>query len=148
MHKHEHAATSSVIVGSGAADAGESAEQLLIRQALESELPLLVVVWTDGTGIGQGFLRLLEEWAPQADGRLQIFRLDAARSPKLAKLLGIPLAPGLALFSQGVMRYQFIGNMSRRELDEVLERASILGALESGTGASGGGIVEPPKVAE
>jgi thioredoxin 1 len=114
------------------------------QQVLGSDLPVLVVVWANGSASEQGFLKLLEEWAPQALGRLRIFGLNAECSSGLAARFGISLAPGLALFSRGAMCYQFIGETSRRELDELLVRASALGVCRESRGSLGGQIVEPP----
>ena len=124
----------------------EVSEWSFSQRVLKSALPVLVVVWGDGRGAEQGFLRLVEEWAPQASGRLCIFRLSVERSSGLAERFGIPLAPGLALFSRGALCYQFIGEASRRELDELLVRASTLGVCGESGGAPGGRIVEPPQV--
>ena len=124
-------------------DVGELTERCFSRRVLRSKLPVLVVVWFNGTGAEQGFLRLLEEWAPQARGWLRILRLDAERWSGLAERVGIPLAPGLALFSQGAMCYQFVGQASRRELDEVLARVRALGMIGERRGASGEDSVEP-----
>ena len=53
----------------------EVSEWSFSQRVLRSALPVLVVVWADGRGAEQGFLKLVEEWAPQARGRLRIFRL-------------------------------------------------------------------------
>jgi len=101
----------------------EVSERSFSQRVLRSALPVLVVVWADSRGAAEGFLKLVEEWAPQAGGRLAIFRLSVERPFGLAERFGIPLAPGLALFNRGAMCYQFIGEASRRELDELLVRA-------------------------
>jgi thioredoxin-like negative regulator of GroEL len=124
----------------------EVSEWSFSQRVLRSVLPVLVVVWADSRGAEEGFLKLVEEWAPQARGRMGIFRLNVERSSGLAERCGIPLAPGLALFSRGVMCYQFIGEASRRELDDLLVRASTLGVCRESGGAPGGRIVEPPQV--
>lgn len=124
----------------------EVGEASFNQQVLGSELPVLAVVWANGSGSEQGFLKLLEEWVPQARGRLRIFRLSAERSSGPAERFAIPLAPGLALFSRGAMCYQFIGEASRRDLDEVLERVKTHGELKEDGGGLGRRIVEPPEV--
>lgn len=98
-----------------------------MQLVLQSELPVLVVVTAKGGGTDLISQKTLERWVPQAGERLRILRLNAESSPELAERLRIPLASGLALFSRGGMCYQFIGEPSRRELDELLVRASSLG---------------------
>ncbi len=93
------------------------------QQVLQSELPVLVVVWCDGTD--QRLFGMLEDWAPQVRSRLKVFELDAGRSPGIAERFGLPPAPGLALFRGGALCYQFLGNASQQELDEVLARATL-----------------------
>ena len=124
----------------------ELSEESFVDRVLRSELPVLVVVWIKGAE--QELLTLLEEWAPRAGSRLGIFGFNAERSPGLVGRFGIPLAPGLALFNRGVLSYQFVGEVSRQELEEVLERGGGPKALEEGGGASGGREVEPPPVAD
>jgi thioredoxin 1 len=96
-------------------------------QVLHSDLPVLVAVSGEGGAASQALLRLLKEWAPQARGRLRVFRLSGDGSSGVAERFGVPSAPSLALFSQGVVCYQFAGEVSRGELDEMLARAILLG---------------------
>jgi thioredoxin 1 len=97
------------------------------QRVLQSELPALVAVYGKGGTANQTLLKLMEVWAPQAQGRLRVFRLSAEASSGLAERLGVPPAPSLMLFSRGVVCYQFTGEVSRGELDELLARASLLG---------------------
>lgn len=95
---------------------------------LHSDLPVLVAVSGEGGAGSQALLRLLEEWAPQAQDRLRVFRVSADGSCGLAERFGVPSAPSLVLFNQGVVCYQFTGEVSRGELDEMLARARLLGS--------------------
>jgi thioredoxin 1 len=103
---------------------------------LHSDLPVLVAVSGEGGTASQALLRLLEEWAPQARGRLRVFRLSGDGSCGLAERFGVPSAPSLVLFSRGVVCYQFTGEVSRGELDELLARASLLGVSREGEAPS------------
>ncbi len=126
----------------------EITEESFSQRVLRSELPVLVVICVNGNGADQGFLRLPEEWSSQARSRLRICRLSAEGSSGLAERFGIPLAPGLALFSRGVMCYQFIGEASQTELDELLARASTLEVFRGSKDASDRRIVEPRQIAD
>jgi thioredoxin 1 len=105
----------------------EVTERSFSQRVLRSELPVMIVACADSSAGERGFLKLVEEWAPQARGRLRILRLDVERSLRLAERFGVPSAPSLVLFSQGVVCYQFTGEVSRGELDELLARARLLG---------------------
>ncbi len=124
----------------------EVTERSFSQRVLRSELPVMIVAFAGSSAGEQGFLKLVQEWAPQARGRLRILRLDVERSLRLAERFRISLAPGLALFSRGAMCYQFIGEASRRELDELLVRASTLELCGGSGGEPDGRIVEPPQV--
>jgi thioredoxin-like negative regulator of GroEL len=116
------------------------------QRVLRSEVPALVVVW--GNGADEPLLNLLEEWASQTRCQLGIFRLSDECSPRVAERFDVPLARGLALFNRGALCYQFIGEASRHELEELLARASTLGRLEDYGGTSAGCILQPPQNAK
>ena len=106
----------------------EVSEASFSQRVLQSALPALVAVYSKGGTASQTLLKLLEGWAPQARGRLRVFRLSGDGSSGVAERFGVPSVPSLVLFSQGVVCYQFTGEVSREELDEMLARASLLGA--------------------
>jgi thioredoxin-like negative regulator of GroEL len=97
------------------------------RHVLRSELPVLVLFHADGDTSGQHLLNWLGEWTARADSLLNIVRIAQAEARILAGRWGLPSIPGFLLFYAGSVCYQFCGHVSRRELDEVLTRAAILG---------------------
>ena len=105
----------------------EVSEASFSQRVLQSELPALGAVCGKSGTASPALLKLLEEWAPQAQGRLRVFRLSAEDSSGLAERFDVPSAPSLVLFNQGVVCYQFTGEVFRRELDDLLTRASSLG---------------------
>jgi len=122
----------------------EVSEASFSQRVLQSKLPALVAVCGKGGTASQTLLKLMEVWVPQAQGRLRVFRLSAEASCRLAERFGFPPAPSLVLFSQGVVCYQFTGEASRRELDDLLTRASVLGRSLGAAGPSDGRVVAPP----
>lgn len=96
------------------------------RHVLRSELPVLVAVCANGSLASRQLVTLLETWIPKARGRINTVRVNAAESPELAQRCGVPSAPGLALFHQGAVCYQFTGEVSRRELDDLVAQADLL----------------------
>jgi thioredoxin 1 len=103
-------------------------ERSFSQRVLQSEMPALVAVCGEGETASRTLLSLLEGWAPQADGRLRVLRLGADGCSGLAERFGVPPGPSLVLFSGGVVCYQFTGEVTRGELDELLARANLLGA--------------------
>jgi thioredoxin 1 len=114
----------------------EVSEASFSQRVLQSALPALVAVYSKGGTASQTLLKLLEGWAPQARGRLRVFRLSADDSSGLAERFGVLSAPSLVLFSRGVVCYQFTGEVSRGELDELMARASLLGVVSQPEAAS------------
>ena len=100
----------------------ESFEQRVLR----SELPVLVAFCADSSAASQKLLALLEAWIPPASGLMSVVRVNVAEAPELVRRSGVPSAPGLALFSRGVVCYQFSGELSRRELDDLASQAHLL----------------------
>lgn len=124
----------------------EVSEASFRERVLQSEQPALVTVCGTGGTANRTLLKLLEEWAPQARGRLRVFRLSADGSCGLAERFGVPSGPSLVLFSRGVVCYQFTGEVSRGELDELLARASLLGvARETEASSDRRPVVGPPR---
>jgi len=115
------------------------------QQALQSGLPVLVVVWRDG--MDQRLFEMLEDWAPQVRSRLRVFGLDAGCSPGLAERFGLPSAPGLALFKGGALCYQFLGNASQQELNEVLALAGAHDTTREDTNTADARGTTPPGAA-
>jgi len=100
----------------------ESFEQRVLR----SELPVLIAVYANGSRASEKLLLLLETWTLKTRGWLTVLRINAAESPELVHRCGVPSVPGLALFHQRAVCYQFSGELSRRELEDLLTRANLL----------------------
>lgn len=90
------------------------------RDVLRCASPVLVAVFADGHSTSQRLLTLLETWTTEVRGRVNVVRVNAAETPTMVQPCGLPSAPGLALFHRGVVCYQFTGEVSRRELDDLL----------------------------
>jgi len=94
---------------------------------LRSEVPVLVIFCADGDGTSQHLFSWLAEWTPRASSLLNIVQVARAEAWSQAARWRIPSVPSLALFHSGSVCYQFCGQFSRHELDEVLTRAAIIG---------------------
>ena len=92
--------------------------------ARQSSRPLLVAVSTSVKSEDQELLCLLAEMIPHSDGRMAVVRISAEDCPELFQRLRVVAAPALILYSDGEVRYQYVGRMSRRELGNFLARLS------------------------
>ena len=95
---------------------------------LRSELPVLVIFCADGDRTSRHLFSWVEEWTPADRSLLNIVQVAQVDARSLAARWGMPSVPSLALFHGGAVCYQFCGQFSRRELDEVLARATFTGS--------------------
>lgn len=102
-----------------------------------STQPVLVAVCTDGHPASQRLLTLLEPWAIEVNDRINVVRVDAIETPGMLQRCGLPSAPGLVLFHHGISCFQFTGEVSRRELEDVLAQVHLLSP--AGKAAAGRG---------
>jgi thioredoxin 1 len=94
---------------------------------LRSELPVLVIFCADGDRTSRHLFNWLNEWTPAARNLLNIVQVPQLEARSLAARWGMPSVPSLALFHAGSVCYQFCGQFSRRELDDVLTQAIFMG---------------------
>jgi thioredoxin-like negative regulator of GroEL len=87
---------------------------------LDAALPVLVAVCAAGCPTSQRLLALLAAWAPQVADRLSVVQIRAEKLAELERHGGFAAAPGLLLFYRGAVSYQFLGELSRNELDDLL----------------------------
>lgn len=85
-----------------------------------------MAVCADGCHASQKLLTLLEAVNRPARKRISILRLDVAELPASARSCGLLTGPGVALFHHGTLCFQFSGELSRQELDDVLALADRL----------------------
>lgn len=93
------------------------------EQVMKSKLPVLLAFCADGCSASQRLLILLADSAPRCRGSITIAKASPDESPELMVRFGIVSAPAVLLFSGGTVCYQFVGELSRRELDDLLTRA-------------------------
>jgi thioredoxin-like negative regulator of GroEL len=93
------------------------------ERVTQSQWPWLLAFCADGCAASQRLLALLAGAAPCCDGGVAIAKASPTESPELAARFGIGSVPSLLLLRGGTVYYQFVGELSRRELDELLARA-------------------------
>jgi thioredoxin-like negative regulator of GroEL len=111
------------------------------RQVVCAKRPVLLAVAESGGRANEKLLNLLAMWRPEVAGLLDLVRVHAVGSPEFMRSCGVLVAPGLILFHQGSVCYQFIGEVSRHELDEVLTHAIVL--THARTAANLPGVSQP-----
>ena len=91
---------------------------------MRSKVPVLLAFCDDGCSASERLLAQLANAAARCCGFVTIAKTNPTESPELVERFGIVSAPAILLFSGGVVCYQFMGELSRRELDELLARAA------------------------
>jgi rhodanese-related sulfurtransferase/thiol-disulfide isomerase/thioredoxin len=101
----------------------EITDHSFAERVVQSEVPVLLAFCADDCSASQKLLTLLASAAPRCRGSITIAKASPDESPGLAARFGVVSAPAVLLFSGGKVCYQFVGELSRRELDELLTRA-------------------------
>ena len=89
---------------------------------IQSDVPVLVDFWAEWCSPCKMIAPILEELAPDYEGRLNIAKVDVDANPKVPQQYGIRSIPTLILFKNGVVEAQQVGAVSKKQLAEFLEK--------------------------
>jgi len=89
---------------------------------MQSEVPVLVDFWAEWCSPCKMIAPILEELAPEYEGRLNIAKIDVDSNPKIPQQYGIRSIPTLILFKHGVVEAQQVGAVSKKQLADFLEQ--------------------------
>jgi len=91
-------------------------------EVVQSDVPVLVDFWAEWCSPCKMIAPILEELAPEYEGRLQIAKVDVDANPKVPQQFGIRSIPTLILFKNGVVEAQQVGAVSKKQLADFLEQ--------------------------
>jgi thioredoxin 1 len=103
----------------------EITDHSFTERVIRSKVPVLLAICADGCSASQKLLALLAGAVLRCDGFVAIAKANTDESSGLVARFGVVSAPAILLFSGGTVCYQFVGELSRRELDELLARARV-----------------------
>jgi len=89
---------------------------------LQSSVPVLVDFWAEWCSPCKMIAPILEELAPEYEGKLQIAKIDVDANPRTPQQFGIRSIPTLILFKNGVVEAQQVGAVSKKQLADFLEQ--------------------------
>jgi thioredoxin-like negative regulator of GroEL len=94
------------------------------ERIIQSKTPVLLAFCADDCSASQKLLAMLTSAATRSHGSATFAKASLAKAPGLAARLGVALAPTLLLLRNGAVSFQFVGELSPRELDELLASAA------------------------
>lgn len=101
----------------------EIADGPLAEWIVRSHTPVLLAFGADGCPASQKLMAMLANAVMRYGGRVTFAKASPAKLPKLAARLGIASTPSVLLLRGGAVSFQFVGELSPRELDDLLAGA-------------------------
>ena len=91
------------------------------QDVLKSELPVLVDYWAEWCGPCKMIGPILEQIAPDYDGKLVIAKLNIDDNPNTPPKFGIRGIPTLMIFKNGEVDATKVGALSKSQLAEFIQ---------------------------
>ena len=93
------------------------------EEVLKSDIPVLVDYWAEWCGPCRMISPILEEIAPDYEGKVKIGKLNIDENPATPPKFGIRGIPTLMLFKNGEVDSTKVGALSKSQLTAFLDSA-------------------------
>ncbi|MBI2612021.1 thioredoxin [Candidatus Gottesmanbacteria bacterium] len=97
-------------------------DQNFDSEVVRSKIPVLVDMWAIWCGPCRFQDPILEELAPNYEGKIKIAKLNVDENPQTAGKYGIMSIPTLLLFKGGIIVKQMIGVQSKETLEDEFKK--------------------------
>lgn len=91
------------------------------QEVLNSDTPVLVDYWAEWCGPCKMIGPVLNELAPQFEGKVKFAKLNIDENPNTPPKFGIRSIPTLMLFKNGNVEATQVGAVSRSQLESFIE---------------------------
>jgi thioredoxin 1 len=88
------------------------------KEALESDIPVLVDFWAEWCAPCQMVAPVVEEIAKEYQGKLKVCKLNVDEAPQAAGNYGIMSIPTLGIFKNGQVMEQIVGAVGKSAVEE------------------------------
>jgi thioredoxin len=100
-------------------------EENFESEVLKSRQPVLVDFWAEWCGPCKMLAPLLDEIAVEQSGRVKVAKINVDDHPALAARFGIHSIPTLLWFTDGELRDQKVGVVSKKTIVSKLEELTV-----------------------
>lgn len=91
---------------------------------IEQDTPVLVDFYADWCGPCQMMAPVLKEVAQEMGDKVKVIKIDVDKNQPIAQRFGVRSIPTLILFKNGKILENKAGVMTKRDLTQMIERAS------------------------
>jgi len=91
------------------------------KEALESDLPVMVDFWAAWCGPCKMIAPYVEEMTKEYAGKMKIGKIDVDSNPKIATQYGVMSIPTIIFLKKGKVMDQLVGAISKLDLKRKIE---------------------------